>query len=289
VAALTLLAVVPAPVGQALADLSPEHAALLQRVRDNIARDDDAMRRFAYTMERRSYQVSLLGKVSNGDVHTYEVGPSPFEPGRTWRRLVAVNGVPIPADRRRRDEEKARRQAEATRRERERETPAARAIRLREDQEEAQKDRERLADVERVFRFSPSGDEVVDGVRTLVFLMTPRPGVQTRSDVGRHLDKLRGRIWVDPAASQLARAEFETTGDVTIGLGVIGRVSRGSRMLYRRAQAAEGSWVPVEARFQGSGRTLMLIPFHLETWAKYAGFRPAELGDTPGHVAPSPR
>ena len=46
-------------------------------------------------------------------------------------------------------------------------------------------------------------------------------------------------------------------------------------MLYRRERAADGAWVPAEARFQGSGRTLMLIPFNLETWAKYADFRPA--------------
>jgi hypothetical protein len=285
VALALAVAVAPRVAAVALAGVSTEQLELLQRVRDNVGRDDDSLKKFAYTLERRSYDVNILGKVSNGEVKTYAVVPSPFEPGRSWRRLVAVNGVRLTPEQLRREEQKARRDAEARRRDRENETPPARARRLQREVQEAQQERERLADIERVFQFTAAPDEVIDGRPLAVFVMTPRSGAQTRSDAGRHLEKLRGRIWVDRAHAQLVRAEFETVGDITVGLGVIGRVSSGSRMVYRRDCAADGTWLPIEMRFEGSGRTLMLIPFHLETWAKFADFRPtsptATRGDTP--------
>jgi hypothetical protein len=281
-ALLAVLAVVPVLAtallvagGTGQGDLTAEQIQLLRRVRDNVGRDGDLLRKFTYTLERRSYAVNFVGKVSNGDVHTYEVGLSPFEPGRTWRRLVAVNGVPLSPDRLRRAEEKARQDAAARRREREEETPAARALRARKEQDAEQKERERLEDIERAFRFSADGEETIAGVRAQAYVMTPRPDAQTRSDIGKYLARLRGRLLVEPEQAQLVRAEFETTGDLTLGWGVIGRVGGGSRMLYRRERATDGAWLPAEARFQGSGRTLMLIPFNIETWAKYADFRPA--------------
>ena len=266
-------------------DLPAEQVALLRRVRDNVARDDETLRKFSYSLERRTYDVNFVGKVSNGDVKTYEVVPSPWEPGRSWRRLVAVNGVRLSPDQLERDEQKARQDAESRQRALASETASARERRLRREREEEQQERERLGDIERAFRFAAAADEVWNGQTLAVFTLTPRLNAQTRSDVGRHLTKLRGRIWVDRVQAQLVKGEFETTSDITIGLGMIGRVSRGSRMLYRRAQAADGSWVPAEMRFEGGGRTLMLIPFHLETWAKYADFRPmapmATRGDSP--------
>jgi len=285
VAVALVVAAAPHASGVALASLSAEQSALLQRVRDHVGLDDDSLRKFAYTLERRTYDVNFVGKVSSGDIKTYEVVPSPFEPGRSWRRLISVNGVPLTPEQRRRDEEKARQDAEARRRAREAETPPARARRLQREAQDQQKEHERLADIERVFQFTAAPDEVVGGQPLAVFLMTPRTGAETRSDVGRHLERLRGRIWVDRSQAQLVKGEFETTADITVGLGVIGRVGSGSRMVYRRGRASDGTWLPIEMRFEGSGRTLMLIPFHLETWAKYADFRPmsptATRGGTP--------
>ena len=249
------------------------------------ALDDDSLAEFTYTLERRTYDVNFVGKVSSGDIRTYEVVPSPFEPGRTWRRLVAVNGVRLSQEQLRRDEAKARQEADARRRAREtRDAPRARPSHPARGTGPAEgagaAGRHRTG-----LRFAPSLTRWSTADRWPCSAMTPRAGAETRSDVGRHLEKLRGRIWVDRSQAQLVKAEFETTADITVGLGVIGRVGSGSRMVYRRGRASDGTWLPVETRFEGSGRTLMLIPFHLETWAKYTDFRPmsptATRGDTP--------
>ena len=50
--------------------LTPEQVRLLERARDNLVADDLTLDAYSYTLERRSYDVTL-GRVSNGDVRTY--------------------------------------------------------------------------------------------------------------------------------------------------------------------------------------------------------------------------
>jgi hypothetical protein len=266
--------------------LTPEQAAMMRRALDGVARDEETRLHFACTLERRSYRVNAIGKVSNGDVRTYDVRPSALEPRRLAQRLVSVNGVPLSPEDQRREREREEREAARRQRELASETPAQRAIRTDREAEHADLLRRRLADVERVFRFEAAGREMIDGARLFLTTMTPRQDAQTQSDVGKHLKKLRGRVWFDEAAAQIARVEVETIGDLTFGWGMIGRVGTGSRMLYRRAPVANGTWLPVEARFTGSGRTLMLLPFQLETWSKYGDYRTAPPAAAVGHSPP---
>lgn len=257
--------------------LTPEQVRLLERARDNLVADDQALDAHSYTLERRSYDVTL-GRVSNGDVRTYEVGPSPFEPGRVWRRLVATNGKPLTPAELRRNEERARRSAADHQRRLARETMPQRARRAAEIEKERREQREQLEDVERVFRFEALGRETRGGRPVLVVSITPRPDAATVSDAGPILKKLRGRGWVDEADAQVAEIQMEAFADIDIGWGMIGHVNRGATATYRRDRLPDGTWLPVEARFRGAGRTLVLIPFQIETWAKYKDYRPAGTG-----------
>lgn len=253
--------------------LTPEQVRLLERARDHMMADDALMEVYAYTLERRSYDVTF-GKVSNGDVKVYEVGPSPFEAGRTWRRLVALNGVTLTPAELRRNEDKARRAAAAHERRLASETMPQRSRRAASAQREAREERERLDDVTRVYRFEALGREVREGRALLAVDITPRPEARTVSDAGDIMKKWRGRGWVDEADAQVVEIQLEAFDDINIGWGMIGHVNRGSTVLYRRARLPDGRWLPVEARFRGTGRTLLLIPFQIETWAKYKDYRP---------------
>lgn len=276
-AALVALAVLCAPGSRAdtpaSRPLTPEEVRLLERARDNIIADDDAIDRYAYRLERRSYEITF-GRVSNGDVRTYEVAPSPFEPGRTWRRLVALNGRPRTPAELRRDEERARAAVEDRRRRESRETPPQRARREAEREKRRREQRELYEDVQRVFRFEALGRETRAGRSVFVVSIIPRPDAVTRSDAGPHMKKWRGRGWVDEAEAQVIEMQMEAFADINLGWGVIGHVDRGATASYRRARLPDGTWLPVEARFRGAGRTLLLIPFQIETWAKYNDYRP---------------
>jgi hypothetical protein len=247
-------------VGSPPAAAARPASSLVARVRENLVSDDLLPERYRFRLTRRTYEVSALGKVSNGPERLYEVVPSPVDPARTWRRLVAVDGQPLTGEEQRARDDRHRRDLSKRQRERER-------------AEEQEKDRERLDDVFRVFDIQVAGEEVVDGRRLLAVTLTPRRDAETRTREGEHMKKLRGRAWVHEPDAQLARLDVEFIEDVTVGWGVIGRVHKGSRATYRRAPLPDGTWVPVEARFAGTGRTLLFRPFDIETWAFYTDYQ----------------
>jgi hypothetical protein len=267
-------------------DTSVDGAAdvpLLRRVAGHLAEDDLLDLRYSYRVHRQSYDVSALGKVTTGPERVYDVGPSPVDPSILYRRLVSIDGRPLSPRELQIHDDRHRREVERTVERRRRETPDQRATRLRQEAAEAREREARLDDLLRVYRFDPQGHETVDGERLLVVAVTPRPDVRTKSSMGKHLKKGRGRAWVHEQEAQLARIEMELIGTVSIGLGVIGHVDPGSRMLYRRARLPDGTWAPVEARFAGTGASLVFRSFAIETWAMYTEYR--RRADAPS-VAP---
>jgi len=263
--------------------------SLLERVRANLARDEQLDKDYTYRMFRRTYEISAFGKVTTGPEKEFEVGPSPVDPEQLHRRLVAVGGRPLTAAELRREDEKPRAEALKVRARRLRETPQERARRLEKEADEAEESRARLDDAVRVFAFEQLGREVVDGRSVLVISLTPRPEAQTRTRAGRQMKKLRGRAWVDEDAEQLVRIEMDVAADISFGFGLIGHVDAGSRAMYRRAPQPNGTWAPVEARFAGSGATLFFRQFTLETWAKYTDYRPRSASSASAPPAPASR
>jgi hypothetical protein len=272
----------PVPVADSL--------ALLRRAAATVQPDDTFDERYAYRVERRSHEVSALGKVTNGPVRVYDVAPSPVWPELIYRRLVAVEGRPLSAAEAARLDERHRREARHARERREMETPAERNQRLRRAAKARREAIEGFEDFFRVYELSDAARVRLDGFDTVVVTLTPRAAAEPRTDLGRQMKKWAGRAWTDVGTAQLVRIEVEAREDVTFGLGVIGRIHQGSRAWYRRAPLADGAWVPVEAHFAGSGKTLMLRPFQIETWARYSAFqRLPERGATGVEVAaPAP-
>jgi hypothetical protein len=254
-------------------------SSFADRVRQNLLNDDLLDQHFAYRVLRRWYDVSFLGKVSNGPEQAFEVAPCPTDPKESCRRLVAVDGKPVPT-------EQLRQEASEAKRDGDRETPSERGRRVRQSERDRREAAERLADAIRVYRFEAAGHEIVDGRRLLLVTLVPRPEAEVRSDVGKHMKKFRGRAWVDEGEAQLVRIDVEAIEDVTLGLGIIGRLHKGSSATYRRTSLPDGTWVPVEARFSGTGKTLMLRSFHIETWAKYMDYRRVSgISDAPSSAA----
>lgn len=285
-----LLAIVCASValaGTTPAQAPPGEPSLLERVRNNLAKDELLDEHYTYRVHRRTYEVSTFGKVTPGPERVFEVGPSPVDPEQVYRRLVAVDGRPLGEAELREGDDEHRAEALKARDKRLRETPYERARRLQKESEKARESRGQLDDALRAFAFEQVGHEVVDGRSLLLVSLTPRPDAPVKTRAGRQMKKLRGRVWVDEAAGQLVRIEMEVTADISFGFGLIGHVDAGSRAMYRRAPVGNGTWAPVEARFAGSGATLVFRPFALETWAKYTDYRPREVTNATVRAAPA--
>jgi hypothetical protein len=249
----------------------PDGAEIARRVRDVIRLDYELQAQFSYVEQRRELRVTKLGKVEIGAQRTFEVYPSAV-PGRTYKRLIAVDGKPLSeAELARRDAEHAADVAEDAAR-RQRETARQRDARLKEEAD-ARRERDAIiADGFAVFEPKITGREVLEGHSMLVVELTPRPGARVTTREGRWMKHFEGRAWIAEEGYQVARLEMRARDDVTIGWGIVGRVHEGSRFVFARRKF-ENAWLPAEVVFDATGRTLLFRKFDIDVVTTYSDYK----------------
>jgi len=262
---------VPAPAPPAHAAL-PDTNELIRKVREHLRTDRELQTQYTYLEKRRDVKVSKLGKVTVGPERTFEVYPGDA-PGRTYKRLVAVDGKPLDAaELSRRDEE--HRQAVLARVESEKnESADDKAKRLKKEADERREERAVIDDGFAVYDIKLVGEEAMDGCHMVIATLTPRPNAQTHTDFGNYFKKFKGRAWVCEDDYQVARVEMEAIDDITIGWGLVGRVHEGSKFTFRRTRVNNEIWLPAEAKFEASGRTLLFRKFQLFTVTSYSDYK----------------
>ena len=256
---------------QSPTDLPMDAEAFMKKVRDAAYLDYEIQKDFTYLERRRDIKLSKLGKVTVGPLRTFEVYPSAV-PGRTYKRLIEIDGKPLDAaELARRDAERERSLRELEERIRS-ENPRQREARLKAEAEERQQRNAVLDDAIAVFQVTFTGHDVIEGHRVLVARVTPRPDARVSTREGRWLKQFAGTIWISPKDYQIARIDMHALDDVSIGWGLIGRVYQGSRFLFSRTRI-ENAWLPSEVTFQASGRTLLFRRFQISTTTTFSGYR----------------
>lgn len=244
---------------------------LSRRVREAVRLDNEVQAAFTYLEIRRDIKISKLGKVTVGPPRTFEVRPDAV-PGRTYKRLIAVNGVPLSTDElTKRDAEHQKTLADEQEKIR-RESPAERAERLENAGAEQRQREQILDDAFKVFEARIEGRTVVDGQPVLIARMTPRRDADVATREGRWMKQFEGQLWIAEADAQIVRVDMRATGDVTIGWGVVGRVHKGTRVLYVRRRFQD-AWLPAETTYEASGRTLIFRPFQFTVTTTYSDYR----------------
>ena len=244
------------------------------RLREHFWRDREREEQYTYLERRRDVRVSRTGKVSLGPSRTFEVYPSSV-PGRTYKRLIEVEGVPLPPA------ELARRDAEHRgnmlweKRRREDQTPQQQADRERHDRERRDRQRREVEEAFGVFDVTPAGVERLEGRAEPVLRVSllPRRDAPAHSDLVRYLKRFEGTAWVDTAAGQLVRLDLRAVEDVTVGWGLVGRVHKGSTASYERQLVDGDAWLPWRARLSVRGRALLFRKFDIETETTWWDYR----------------
>jgi hypothetical protein len=94
------------------------------------------------------------------------------------------------------------------------------------------------------------------------------------------MKEFAGRAWVTEKSHQLLRLEAEAVDDVSFGLGLLGRLYKGSRATFLRGPVG-AVWLPRETRFSGRGRAL-LRSFAVDTLIQYENYQPRAVNRPPG-------
>ena len=135
-----------------------------------------------------------------------------------------------------------------------------------------QKERADLIDATRnafIFTFialEPRGDRTLSK-----YSLVPNPAYKATSRATAMFSKVRGFLWIDEDAAQLARAELEVTDDISIG-GFLAKVYKGSHLVQERYEIAPGLWFPTYSQYDFDGRRLF-VSFAIHEHTTYSQYR----------------
>jgi hypothetical protein len=135
-----------------------------------------------------------------------------------------------------------------------------------------QKERSDLIDATRTaFLYTLIGREL-RGDRTLSkYRMLPNPAYKATSRATSIFSKVRGYLWIDDDAEQVARAEIEVTEDISIG-GFLAKVYKGSHLMQERYEVAPGLWFATYSQYDFDGRRLFMS-FSIHERTLYSQYR----------------
>ena len=204
-------------------------------------------------MERREeIAVSKLGKVKDGPVKVYEVYPSE-DPGNLYKRLVSVDGKPLSAAELAKNDAVHQKHILARLNESPAQEGEARA-RGGQGTRGGRSGRSTRSSPRTTSRWSRR--EAVDGHPTILAVAraaTELQGPHRR----RQVDEEDPRARVDPRDRyQIVRVEIEALEDIGVGLGVIGKLYKGTVGEFERTKVNGEVWLPARARFTAKGRAL---------------------------------
>jgi hypothetical protein len=218
---------------------------LLQRCLKATEKNSEMERKYTYEERTETRMLDSDGKVKSTQSETFEMLPTG---GRTNRRRIAKNDVPIPQT-----ELKKNRP----------ESPAAEEERRRHDREMA---REAL----NAFDFKMVGEDE----QNWILEATPKPAYQPHNREGAVLKHFKGRIWISKNDYNWTKVDGEAMDEVTYGLVLI-RLEPGAHLVMERTLVNGEVWLPKWLSAGGAARIMLVKKLRMEietTCSKYKRF-----------------
>lgn len=251
----------------------PDLKAFTAAARARLLPDRELLAQYTYMERREEIDISPLGKVSVGPTKVYEVHPS-IDSGNTWKRLISVDGKPLPPEElaendRKHFEDVAKRQRASAR---------ERAKWAREEEKARRELEAVLDDLPRVYDIRLVKRALVDGHPTIEVALEPRPSAEPETKEGEMMTRVRIRAWIHEHEYELVRAHFEVIRDLTWAWGLVGRLHAGSTATYARTKVNDEIWLPSKLVIDATGRSLLFRAFDIESTTTWWGHRRAEGG-----------
>lgn len=281
-----LLSVTAGLAAQSSAPL-PGKEAFFAEVRRRLASNDLIMSRYSYRERVTELHLNPFGRrVGTNGVRVYEVYPHP-EDGLTYRRLIESGGRPLPRESLEEQDREYREKLKEWQRRLEREGISERVARERKAAEAREKDAALAREALDLFEFNLERRDTWDRQPAIVVSFTPRPEVEPRSREGRIARAFAGRAWVHEFDYQVMNVEASAQEDVTFGWGVIAKLHQGCAVRFTRGRIG-GAWLPVETRFEGTGRALLFRRVTIDFERDYFDYKPFDITDLPARLGWSP-
>lgn len=200
---------------------------------------------------QRDYSYLQTEKEDGNPSKTYEVS---MVLGSPYRRLVAVDGRPLPPDAQRRELKKMQ---EALKH-RKRESQQERGDRVSKYEKERKQEDLMLSQMTRAFNFRLLGTENLRGHEVYVFDAVPNRDYVPVNTKAKVLTGMRGKLWVDARTYHWVKVEAEVVQPVYFE-GFLARVDPGTKFVLDKAPVTDNVWLPTSFSVQVNSRILGLF------------------------------
>ena len=250
----------------------PDSDTFYAAVRENLARAQQASHQYAYKERRTDVHTNPFGRIGTGGARVFEVYPS-ANPELTYRRLVERNGVPVGAEELAEQDRAYRRQVADVERRAGRITGDERRRRAEEDAAARERASAMIDDVVKTLQFSVEGRAIHNGEEAIAIAFAPNPQARPKTRQGRLAQKFTGTMWVREADAEVMHLEAHAVDNISFGLGIVARLSKGTTATLTRRPVPGGVWMPTKLTLSGRGRAALVrrlvVDYSIE-WFDYA-------------------
>jgi hypothetical protein len=264
----------------------PNADAFLQETKKHLQTDSALQSNYSYVETRRELKLDSRGQAAGESVKVFESYPG--LPGEDrWERLISEDGKPVPPEElARRDRDRQKKAEDYAKRLTSQ--PVKTAADQRREWEKDQREIARIVDdVYRVYDIRMTGRETIDGQDTIAFTLTARPNAQPQTREGGMMQHFGVRAWISETDYELAKLEAEATDAVPIALGLLARVSKGSRFEFQRRKVNGEVWLPLRASYMGSARVALVKTIRRGGSSEYSNYKKFTVGTTTTFEGPS--
>ncbi len=270
-AALLLVSVIAVAAPSARQPL-PDRETFLAEARKRLVSNPDLRAQYAHRERRIEMNFNPLGRMGPSPQQVFDVFPGPTRE-LTYRRLIARGDTPLPPREIADQDREHLAKLEAHRRERAGESARDRTRREALERQRRDEARQQADEVLGLFTFTLAGRAVLEGQPAVIVQFSPRPDARPRSREARLVSAFEGRAWVHEHQFELMRLEATATRDVSFGFGMVARLHEGATVSLVRRPFDVGRWLPVESRFEGTGRALLLRRVTIKSVYEYSDYR----------------
>ncbi|MGA7461079.1 MAG: hypothetical protein WBW69_12695 [Candidatus Korobacteraceae bacterium] len=229
---------------------------LIRLCAENDLKNDKLLRDYTYTERQETRHIGGKGQVKSTETETYDMMEIYGEP---VQKLVAKNDKPLPAKDAQKEDEKIQKLIDK----RKDESDGERKKRLAKEEKDREQERQFVREVADAYNFKFIGTETLNGRDNYVIDGDPKPGYQPVHREAKILPKMRFRVWIDRADSQVAKLDVECIDTVSFGL-FLARLHKGSRVVLEQVRVNDEVWLQQHVAVKVDARIALLKDFDIE-------------------------
>lgn len=265
-----VVAVLLVAVGSAQEHPLPDFDTFAAQVKKHLATDEERQSGYMFTERRIEQKVDASGRPTSESVKVFEVYPG--LPGEDrYRRLIEENGRPVAPEKL--GEQDRERQQEVQSYVKSQTSESRRQKAARESEKARRRNAAAIDDLFRIYNIRMLRREAIAGHDTIFATLDPKEGVKPQTDDGKIMQRFKARAWVSESDYELVRIEIEAVHDLSIGLGLLARVHKGTVATYERRKVNNEVWLPAKVTWTASGRVLLLRRLRLRGMSEFSGYR----------------